>query len=467
MSHLKYIFFCIGVVSAILIAHAIFFTTSTPTENTIIYTNNGYEPKTLRVPVGTTVTFENQSDTSFWPASDLHPNHGVYPEFDTREMLGPSATWQFTFDKVGPWGYHDHVEAHHIGSVIVYDPENNDAAKTCEAHDGRLESECFLHTINTAIENDGPVAGLQVLIENRDNHAMGCHLLTHEIGLKTYAEYGTAFDLDASMRICAGGFFHGLMEGMLSDTYDIAAAAAWCTKAGEQLHGQYPDTEGRCAHGIGHGVAEHLMGEQYLDWKTPEQIITEGTAECDIYHYDEQLRKVCLAGVYSVVIDWVVLGDAAQDIFTKDDPFKLCRMQGDWFNVDECMQEFSQRLYIFFDDDYASSFAAAYNSLTTDEKSMHGPSVFRALALQYGVRSMSIRQTIDDVELAVCTTYTGELRQSCIIGLVSSSLAQANTTAVTGVADTLCGSTLLTKEEQRLCHGYKNENTYELFGERR
>ena len=47
----------------------------------ITLTENGYEPSEVSIRKGETVTFKNTTGKLFWPASNLHPSHGIYPEF--------------------------------------------------------------------------------------------------------------------------------------------------------------------------------------------------------------------------------------------------------------------------------------------------------------------------------------------------------------------------------------------------
>lgn len=103
------------------------------TQNIVIYTNSGYSPNTLKVKVGETVTFINQSSQAMWPASDLHPTHRIYsgtslqdhcPDttgtaFDACTGIQPGKSWSFTFNKKGTWKYHDHLNPSHTGTIIV------------------------------------------------------------------------------------------------------------------------------------------------------------------------------------------------------------------------------------------------------------------------------------------------------------------------------------------------------------
>lgn len=86
---------------------------------TIMRTENGYEPKELTVKKGDIVAWTNQSGEFHWPASDLHPTHGIYPEFDPLKPIASGDSWKFKFDKVGVWKFHDHIRANKVGTVIV------------------------------------------------------------------------------------------------------------------------------------------------------------------------------------------------------------------------------------------------------------------------------------------------------------------------------------------------------------
>lgn len=86
---------------------------------TVVRTPDGYEPKDVTIKVGDTVEWVNESGEYHWPASDLHPTHGVYPEFDPKTPVAPDTAWQFTFTQAGEWRYHDHIRANKTGTVFV------------------------------------------------------------------------------------------------------------------------------------------------------------------------------------------------------------------------------------------------------------------------------------------------------------------------------------------------------------
>ncbi|MFT7507310.1 MAG: hypothetical protein ACI92I_000453 [Acidimicrobiales bacterium] len=86
---------------------------------TVVLTEEGYVPNELTIPLGTVVEFSTTIDRPHWPASNLHPSHGIYPEFDPMKPVASQNTWQFTFDKSGDWKFHDHIRSYYTGIIHV------------------------------------------------------------------------------------------------------------------------------------------------------------------------------------------------------------------------------------------------------------------------------------------------------------------------------------------------------------
>ncbi len=82
-------------------------------------TSSGFQPASITVKKGTSVTFVNDDTKPRWPASAPHPSHTDYPQFDPKQAIPPTDSWEFTFDKVGTWRYHDHLNPTQFGSVTV------------------------------------------------------------------------------------------------------------------------------------------------------------------------------------------------------------------------------------------------------------------------------------------------------------------------------------------------------------
>ena len=91
------------------------------------YDGTKYDPQTVTIKKGNSVTWVNNSDKSFWPASAKHPTHELYPvkggcissAFDACETLSPGLTYTFAFTEVGEWKYHDHINPSAFGAVVV------------------------------------------------------------------------------------------------------------------------------------------------------------------------------------------------------------------------------------------------------------------------------------------------------------------------------------------------------------
>jgi plastocyanin len=75
----------------------------TAIEHQMIVTSDGFAPEQLTISAGDTVSFTTDMDVYFWPASNQHPAHDIYPEFDPQRPLSPEESWEFTFTKKAIW----------------------------------------------------------------------------------------------------------------------------------------------------------------------------------------------------------------------------------------------------------------------------------------------------------------------------------------------------------------------------
>lgn len=95
-------------------------TESTQKETIVIYDATGFSPKTVTIKKGETVVFQNKTGKRVSVASDEHPTHLLYPEFDQYKTAERGKDiFRFTFEKVGTWNYHDHLNATMGGTVVV------------------------------------------------------------------------------------------------------------------------------------------------------------------------------------------------------------------------------------------------------------------------------------------------------------------------------------------------------------
>ncbi len=87
-------------------------------QNVVKYTDNGFSPNSLTVKVGTEVTFTNDSSNPMWVASNPHPVHTDLPGFDQLKGVDKGGSYKYTFQKVGSWKFHNHLNAG-VGGVVV------------------------------------------------------------------------------------------------------------------------------------------------------------------------------------------------------------------------------------------------------------------------------------------------------------------------------------------------------------
>ncbi|HEY4523807.1 MAG TPA: IPT/TIG domain-containing protein [Candidatus Paceibacterota bacterium] len=93
--------------------------------------DGAFIPNQVSIKKGDTVTWTNVNCDLTWPASALHPTHGVYPQqtgacvvisgsdFDSCRGLKTGESWNFRFNYVGSWKYHDHLRPSVMGTVNV------------------------------------------------------------------------------------------------------------------------------------------------------------------------------------------------------------------------------------------------------------------------------------------------------------------------------------------------------------
>ena len=83
------------------------------------YTASGFTPAEVTIKKGEMVKFVNRTEDPMGVASAPHPVHTDYPGFDQGKSSASGMNeYSFTFDKVGTWGYHNHENPVHRGTVV-------------------------------------------------------------------------------------------------------------------------------------------------------------------------------------------------------------------------------------------------------------------------------------------------------------------------------------------------------------
>lgn len=88
-------------------------------EALIEYRDGVFDPPTLRVLVGTKVTFVNKGVKEVWPASGRHPTHEICPGFDALKSLKSGKTYSYLFDRPAECPFHNHLAPGEKGKIEV------------------------------------------------------------------------------------------------------------------------------------------------------------------------------------------------------------------------------------------------------------------------------------------------------------------------------------------------------------
>ena len=269
---------------------------------TVTMTADGFSPREVALDTSSTVIFLNQDSVARWPASNAHPRHDIYPEFDPGQAIAPGDFWVFKATKPGTWHYHDHLNPHRQGILVVTAEEGAPIATPSPAlampekqkspfltQAARAVSS-FWHNITSVFrrmqppkKSDPPLAeafrqlpeqeqydqletiantsGLPTAwqyvktVFTADNASLGgqAHNAAHFVGGLIYKKEGLA-GLSVCDTTFAFGCYHGFTEGAFQNNLDaLTTIANSCQKLGPISSGPWSS----CIHGIGHGVASY------------------------------------------------------------------------------------------------------------------------------------------------------------------------------------------------------------------
>lgn len=238
----------------------------------IVMSENGFEPAEMIIQKNTTVAFVNEDNVDRWPASNIHPTHEIYPEFDPKRPIPPGNNWVFKFKKAGTFKYHDHLLPHRKGIIevhpsvvslrekflnLIYSIQTfllNLFPKKPQALEANNPSS-ELDNLKQMAQTQGLEAAWQYLIKNYSNStSKNAHDLAHFLGGLIYQKKG----LDG-VSICDGSFafgcFHGFAEkAFVKDLSQLSQLEKACVNLGSVNSGPYAS----CIHGFGHGIATYF-----------------------------------------------------------------------------------------------------------------------------------------------------------------------------------------------------------------
>lgn len=440
----KIILFTGILISASITAFLVFSSrNSDPKTHAIILTENGFKPSKITINTGDTITFSSKNEEYYWPASDLHPSHSIYSDFDPKEPIKAEDTWSFTFQKAGIWQFHDHLSPYYTGTITV--EEKNSQTKTLDSCKDSADITCQKNEILSIFEKDGLTSAIENIEERTGKDplfAQNCHTLTHELGKLAYQTYADGQEFEASPRAsaCAFGFYHGFMEQLFIHTNDLKQARLFCYELDKQLSKHSPDVGLQCFHGIGHGM---VGNHDPLTWGSEEAMVEPALILCeDIASTDDELYR-CISGVFNGIANFYTNGEYELKM-NPDDPLWLCHKQPAKYQ-EACYGNMNVAVLSLNQNDFTKA-STHYLNLPS---SVTQASI-RYLAAHNALLHLN-QSDFFDTGIAECKALKGPLTQECLNGFAGGLIEHGDLTAGYLPPLAWCNHGGLTQEEKDIC----------------
>ena len=302
---------------------------------TVARTASGFEPERVLIHKGTTVTFINNTDAQFWPASDSHPSHGMYPAFDPKHPLAPNESWSFTFDTPGVWTFHDHLDSRITGKVLVLGDTDESIDECLTVLSGTTQARCWEAEITNTLEKEGFDAAFDTFKSFYDEYAVfqnKCHDITHVIGEASYYAFvknGITVERPETA-LCGYGFYHGFIETMFAKngSLDLEEGHRYCNVIRFSDAFTSPElaikASHACYHGLGHALFDSING---IYWGNAEHMVKIGIQGCENMFAVEEKQVQCASGVFNSLANAYSARDYQLSYDDLTDPFALCKKQ--------------------------------------------------------------------------------------------------------------------------------------------
>ena len=416
-------------------------------------TESGFVPQNITISPGDAIVFTTTRNAPFWPASDLHPTHEIYPEFDPKKPIPATESWTFRFDRVGAWNFHDHLDSYFRGTIRVTDGGRADVGaeskilfeNSCnDSTDISNRLQCWQRLIRQKLDEnnmDGAFAALDAFVRQNPSALGDCHGLTHEIGTQAYALFHQKkdFNLSAKTSYCGYGFYHGFMETLVHTTNDMASARAFCDYADKKLAYFIADAGGACFHGIGHGSVDDTPNPTL--WGNARAILKPALGLCERVSSDASQLFRCASGAFNAL---EILADQGKYKLSANqkDPFWICRDQPEQYKR-PCFTQFLVSAMMVSHND----FLATSKFIDTIQEDAYAQETLAGLA----VERVRLQQTDYGETIRLCRLLPKRFPISCITGFAEGFLKYGPPESEYAQATKFCASGLLSQDERRPC----------------
>ncbi|MBI3420894.1 MAG: hypothetical protein HY006_02420 [Candidatus Sungbacteria bacterium] len=419
-----------------------------PTPYIIELQEDGFHPPVITIPRGDTVKFMSTKKNYFWPASDLHPTHAIYAEFDPKEPIESDGTWSFRFEKTGEWRYHDHLAPYFTGTIIVTEKQSA-IPKEKECEDSRGSGECWQKELVGTLNKKGLSETFDALARlYQDDPAFpgSCHYLAHNIGIAAYKLFLKDRDsvLSSKAAYCANGFYHGFMEALLTATHDPSEAKRFCAYVKERLTQQAPDAALQCYHGVGHGAMDLALIDK-RNWGNEQAMTQPALKLCEqVSDTPEQLYR-CASGIFNGIANFYTENVHGLSI-RGEDPFWICREQPERYK-ESCYGNMNTAILWLS----KNQFVQAASLIETTQEQSHAIPAMRYLA---GLSALSFAKPNPGRAINACRRLQKQFHTPCLEGFAHGILEHGTPDNEYKDALTFCQTSEMQSGERDLCLRY-------------
>lgn len=408
----------------------------------------GFFPASLTIQKGDSVTFQTALGKPFWPASDLHPTHEIYPEFDPREPVQPGSSWTFRFDKAGEWKMHDHLFPYYRAKIIVQEDDSeisaNSAANCTEKGKG---PNCWNEAVIKAVQEEGLVAALELadqIYSLYPEAAKSCHSIAHTIGEEAYTLFSEKKDMSLTPKasFCNFGFYHGFVSKLVAAEGDVSKAREFCELVDRELAEVSPQSGGQCYHGIGHGtVANH----DPRTWGNEEAMLLPAIALCESVATNKDQLYRCVSGAYNGIANFYIHNEYELSPDPKN-PLWLCDKQTNESYAESCYGNMHPLLTSLSEKTFPKA-AAFVEAISSDA---HATAAMRYLAGDFA----RFHGPESDYSSAIqdCRKVQPRLEHSCILGFANGLMDTGKQDEEYRAAFKFCSSPLFIASEKEVCY---------------
>lgn len=422
-------------------------------------TDKGFSPKNVTLKKNDTILFKTNQGKMFWPASDNHPVHTIYSEFDSKRPIPAGQSWSFTFKKEGTWGFHDHLNPYSEGKITVGNDEklqkNTQSGMTCMLYQNiRQKTECYKSLVKNTFEKEGGAKSFDMigsLYKKEAQFASECHTYTHYLGRLAYTRFAETKNTDLSDKnaSCAYGFYHGFMEELFRTKGNIRVAQDFCNLVKTQ---QTLVLTQACFHGIGHGT----LATQISDSDNNTQILINKAINLCRNATTPTFLTRCTSGIFMELSQYYI-EDTYKLPFNKNDPLVICRFQEKQFQLD-CYTQMNGVINWLSKNDY--KMGVRYLNGVNDE--------YRKEAVLTFVGAGMNPSQNQHYNVTQCRSLEEMLQIPCIKGLSLGYVLKSLPGTESLQAINFCRSTYLTNIESSTCISFileylKNLYTRDMF----